>query len=469
LSESIVKPETILDVMVLFNDKLEMNNKQFDDAFDVEENENEIVLKQKNFMKDRKLWLQILDLVKSWGGKSAIQPRRFIIPKPQKIEPKIISIDEIIPPSQNQGVTPHVVTMDKNEPVKKKETTVENIRRSAKDIGQLYPVLVDADTGEILDGRNRLKADPDWKKRLVKTKDKLEKLKVKHHANWHRKTISRQKVLTEIAEETGWRGLAPFANFLDVSKVTISKYLPQKYRKQIHRSKELTPLTLFENFNFALSTWEAEEERPEGYGSKDFHGNCSPTIIYGLLSRYATQNDVILDPMAGSGTFFDVGKAMGFKKILVRDVRSVRGDILKADAEKTGLEDESVDFIFTHFPYWRLIQYTENDDADLSRLTFAEFISKTDRIFREMHRVLKKNKFFAVMIGNMRKAKLLDIETEFSLLGRQYFTLWDKIIKQIRTWKPETHGQRMGLAIARAKARKSTVINHDTILVFRKD
>lgn len=213
----------------------------------------------------------------------------------------------------------------------------------------------------------------------------------------------------------------------------------------------------------------AEEERPEGYGSKDFHGNCSPTIIYGLLSRYATQNDVIFDPMVGSGTFLDVAKAMGFTNILARDIRPVREDVIKGDAEKTELSDESVDFVFTHFPYWKLVQYTENEEADLSRLTFSNFISKTDRIFREMHRVLKRGKFFAVMIGNMRKEGLLDIEAEFSLIGRQYFTLWDKIIKQIRTWKPETHGQRMGLAIARAKARNSTVLNHDTILVFRKD
>jgi hypothetical protein len=42
-------------------------------------------------------------------------------------------------------------------------------------------------------------------------------------------------------------------------------------------------------------------------------------------------------------------------------------------------------------------------------------------------------------------------------------------VKEIRTWKQETRGQRMGLAIARAKARQSTVINHDTILVFRRE
>jgi len=351
----------------------------------------------------------------------------------------------------------------------KTETTVDNIKRSAEDIGQLYPVLIDADTGEILDGRNRLKANPNWKKEIVKTKDSLEKLKIKHHANWHRKTINRQDVLTEIAEETGWRGLEPFAKFLDVSEKTISRYLPEKFKIKHDSSHKLSDCQLFENFNFDLSTWEAEESRPEGYGSKDFHGNCSPTIIYGLLSQYATENDVIFDPMVGSGTFIDLAKAMGFTNIIARDIVPKRDDVEKGDAEDTKLPNESVDFIFAHFPYWKLIEYSENEVADLSRMKYEEFLTKAECIFAEFRRILKKNSFCTIMIGNLRKAGLIDLEAEFSIIGRKYFTLWDKIIKEIRTWKQETHGQRMGLAVARAKARKSTIINHDTILVFRKD
>ena len=352
---------------------------------------------------------------------------------------------------------------------KTKETLITHLKQSAKDVGQLYPVLVDVDSGEVLDGRNRLKADPNWKREVVKTKDTIEKLKIKHHANWHRKSINRQKVLTEIAKETGWHGLKPFADFLGVSERTVSSYLPEKYKLQHHKSQTLKGLQTFENFDFSLSTWMAEENRPEGYGSKDFHGNCSPTIIYGLLSRYATENDVIFDPMVGSGTFIDVAKAMGFIHIIGRDIVKKRDDVDKGDAEDTKLANESVDFIFTHFPYWKLIEYSENDNADLSRMKYEDFLSKTERIFQEFKRILKRNSFCAIMIGNLRDLGLIDLEAEFSVIGRKYFTLWDKIIKEIRTWKPETRGQRMGLAIARAKARKSTILNHDIILVFRKD
>ena len=51
----------------------------------------------------------------------------------------------------------------------------------------------------------------------------------------------------------------------------------------ILQSHKLSDCQLFENFDFSLSTWMAEENRPEGYGSK----------VYGLLSKYASQNKVI--------------------------------------------------------------------------------------------------------------------------------------------------------------------------------
>jgi len=239
-------------------------------------------------------------------------------------------------------------------------------------------------------------------------------------------------------------------------------------QEEIARASGNRLLADFKGFNFDFSTWDAEENRPEGYGSKDFHGNCSPTIIYGLLLKYAPENSVVFDPMAGSGTFVDVAHAMGYQNVLAYDIHRFRDDITEKDAEQTNLDNESIDFVFAHFPYWKLIQYTESNVSDLSRLSYNEFIIKTENVFREMHRILKKGKFFAVMIGNMRENGVIDLESDFSVIGRKYFRLWDKIVKKIRTWEGKG-GERMRLAVARARARDSTVINHDTILVFRKD
>jgi len=424
----------------------------------------------------------------------------------------------------------------------------EQLQKSEKVVGQLYPVLVDKETKEILDGRERKIADPEWKSLEweVEGKDEKEKqlkrLLIKHHSEWHRKEgYNRQEALAEIAEITGWRGRKPFADALGVSEEDIGRYLPQKYKDEVkvaaaqkshsakpilakksQKASQILTETLKEaklqhhagqiteenvaNLEIAVKTldkiveetkieaeiednpelqieewlneiewefslWNCLKERPEGFGDASFHGNCEPTIIAALLKNYSSLDDkLIFDPMAGSGTFFDVAKVMGYKdeQILVRDIKPLRDNISFGDALETKLPKESVDFIFAHFPYWKLVEYSKHE-GDLSLLKLNEFLFKSEEIIKEMYRVLKKDGYFAIMIGNLRQSGVVDLESMFSNIGTKYFTLWDKIVKRIRTWNPETRGQRMGLAVARARQHNHTVVNHDTILVFRKD
>ena len=417
------------------------------------------------------------------------------------------------------------------------------IQKTEAIIGQLYPVLVDADTGEILDGRERTKVNPDWRKEKFSVpggneeEKELNRLRIKHISNWARKETNKTSDLSEIAERTGWRGLKPFAEFLGVDESTISRHLPQKYKDKIKSDSgknkpacnlqaeniektskklddikkeiELTPLAdekkeeiqssikttqnllsiaidaslttpisieekitkWLDEIEWEYSLWECQKNRPEGYGSKNFHGNCSPTIIAALLKRFSSLDDeLIFDPMVGSGTFIDVAKALGYStdQILGRDIQPRRDDIEYGDAINTQLSDDSVDFVFAHFPYWKLIEYTIDNPQDASRYDFNGFLEWTENVFVEMNRILKHKKYFAVMIGNLRKNGVVDLESLFSNIGTKHFILWDKIIKRIRTWDPETRGQRMGLALSRARQHGYTVVNHDTILIFRK-
>lgn len=238
--------------------------------------------------------------------------------------------------------------------------------------------------------------------------------------------------------------------------------------------EEITPQVQIEEWlnqiDWEFSLWNCLEKRPEGFGDASFHGNCEPTIIAALLKKYSSlEDELIFDPMAGSGTFVDVAKAMGYKdeQILVRDIKPMREDINFGNALKTDLPNKSVDFIFAHFPYWKLVEYSKQE-GDLSILNLEQFLSKSEEIMKEMYRILKKGQFFAIMIGNLRRGGVLDLESTFSAMGSKYFTLWDKVVKKIRTWSQETRGQRMGLAVARARQHNYTVVNHDTILVFRK-
>ena len=46
------------------------------------------------------------------------------------------------------------------------------------------------------------------------------------------------------------------------------------------------------------------------HGDKTFVGYTPAFIIWNLLSRYTTKGDVVVDPMCGSGTTFDVAREM---------------------------------------------------------------------------------------------------------------------------------------------------------------
>jgi len=95
--------------------------------------------------------------------------------------------------------------------------------------------------------------------------------------------------------------------------------------------------------------------------------------------------DVVLDPMSGSGTMVDVCKELKCK-CRAFDINLVlyRADIEFGDARKLPLDNESVDFVFIHFPYWRMHYYTDPPHpADLSRMDHENFFKASKRLFKQ--------------------------------------------------------------------------------------
>lgn len=112
----------------------------------------------------------------------------------------------------------------------KENDVVLGLIESEKLIGQLYPVLVD-EQGNVLDGQHRLKANPDWRKEVVKGLDsERKKAMIRLHANWHRRREHPDQVLRELAKVTQWKGSTEYAAFLGCSERTIQRYLPQQYK-----------------------------------------------------------------------------------------------------------------------------------------------------------------------------------------------------------------------------------------------
>ena len=67
------------------------------------------------------------------------------------------------------------------------------------------------------------------------------------------------------------------------------------------------------------------------------------------------------------------------------------------------IQDESIDLICTHPPYAGIIKYSEDIDRDLSLLKYKDFLTAVEKVASESYRVLKKDKFCAIVIGDIRK------------------------------------------------------------------
>jgi len=75
-----------------------------------------------------------------------------------------------------------------------------------------------------------------------------------------------------------------------------------------------------------------------------------------MLKRYTEEGDLVVDPMAGSGTILDVCKEEN-RRCIAYDIAPTRPDIIQNDARHIPLFDSSVDMIFIDSPYGDNIKY----------------------------------------------------------------------------------------------------------------
>jgi DNA modification methylase len=94
-------------------------------------------------------------------------------------------------------------------------------------------------------------------------------------------------------------------------------------------------------------------------GSNKYAGVTPAFVIYNMLRRYTEPGDLVLDPMAGSGTTIDVCKEEG-RKCIAYDISPTRPDITQNDARTIPLKDNSVDMIFIDSPYGDNIDYNDH-------------------------------------------------------------------------------------------------------------
>lgn len=159
-----------------------------------------------------------------------------------------------------------------------------------------------------------------------------------------------------------------------------------------------------------------------------------------------------------------------YKRITKKNNATVR----EGDARKTGLVNNSVDLIISHPPYLGAIDYSniyqletemlgfdydKIDAGDISTNSMKKYLVEMEKVFDEMRRVLKKDGYACVIIGDNRKDG--QIQPTFAYFI-QYAT--EKLqfrLEDIFIW---VMSQKAGMGVK----RHGNHIDHNYILVFKK-
>jgi len=149
-----------------------------------------------------------------------------------------------------------------------------------------------------------------------------------------------------------------------------------------------------------------------GVAGKDYTGATPSWVIWQLLTRYTRENDLVVDPMAGSGTTLEVARdlgrrAMGYD-VAPAELRGHRTDVFNADARKLPLENGKADFVFIDPPYSTHVDYGP-DPRDIGKLSAggeddgAAYYAAMKQVIAECHRVLKDRRYFALYVSDSYK------------------------------------------------------------------
>ncbi|MCL5982230.1 MAG: methyltransferase domain-containing protein [Firmicutes bacterium] len=176
-----------------------------------------------------------------------------------------------------------------------------------------------------------------------------------------------------------------------------------------------------DNFELEMNTvWTFPDRGTWATHDAKYRGNWSPYIPRNLLLRYSAEGDTILDQFVGGGTTLVEAKLLG-RNIIGVDVNATALErcrektnfeypnagqvtIRQGDARSLDfLQERSVDFICTHPPYADIIHYSEDIPNDLSLFSVNEFLEQMKQVALECFRVLKKDKFCAILMGDTRK------------------------------------------------------------------
>jgi DNA modification methylase len=199
--------------------------------------------------------------------------------------------------------------------------------------------------------------------------------------------------------------------------------------------------------------------------------------------KYTKEEDLVLDPMMGAGTTLIEAKLLNRNAIGLdinpHAVKITQENLMFNIDNKSKLEvfnddvrnlnrfsNDTFDLIATHPPYLNIIKYSDGKiEKDLSNIgSVAKFIKEFRPAVKEMYRVLKPNKYCAILIGDTRRRRHY-IPLAYRMMNlflAEGFILKEDIIKTQHNCKatPKWH--------AMVENYDFYLIMHEHLFVFRK-
>ncbi|MCC8015847.1 MAG: methyltransferase domain-containing protein [Clostridiales bacterium] len=238
-----------------------------------------------------------------------------------------------------------------------------------------------------------------------------------------------------------------------------------------------------EDFELEMTThWSFPKRGDWATHDAKLRGNWSPYIPRNILLRYSKEGDLVLDQFAGGGTTLVEAKLLN-RNIIGVDVNDVALDrckektdfehegangkvyIRKGDARHLDfIQNSSIDLICTHPPYADIINYSEDLEDDLSLLKVKDFLKEIKKVATESYRVLKKDKFCAVLMGDTRqKGCMIPMSFEvMQIFDNAGFKLKELIIKEQHNCKATGYWRTNSVKY------NFLLIAHEYLFVFRK-
>jgi len=292
---------------------------------------------------------------------------------------------------------------------------------SKEKIGALVPILKDK-YGNVIDGFHRIKVDEEWPSiTLNHIQDPVQLSLARIVANVQRRDVQADpkelsELLSEVKRLTGWTQ-SQIADAISMSQQWVSKYLKDEPNDKLPQNGNSTAI-IGKTFKPILYNVWGFGKCDSRFGKPNFPARVPGQIVVQLLYYYTNEGDLVVDPMAGSGTTQDACEYMR-RKCLSFDITPIR-DFIKQNDIRNGFPEETkgCDLIFLDPPYWKMKREDFGFDS-VSNEPLTEFLQFLEKLAKDSYETVKPLGVVAILMQDMTEKHNFALSPETYILFKK--------------------------------------------------